>query len=121
MTSRDRAVSDRLVLSFRVLAWLTGIALLVLVFVAMPLKYLADEPWLSDRLGMLHGMLLYPAYVIVAFVLGYQARWTLTRTILVILAGTVPFMSFVAERSVLHQLRGSAPTQEPHAAPAPRA
>ena len=104
-------VSPRLLMAFRVLAWLTGVALLVLVFVAMPLKYLGDEPALSDRLGMLHGMLLYPAYVIVAFVLGYQARWTLTRTVLVILAGTVPFMSFVAERSVLRQVRRPAQPQ----------
>ena len=121
MTSRDRAVPDRLVLAFRVLAWLTGIALLLLVFVAMPLKYLADEPWLSDRLGMLHGMLLYPAYVVVSFVVGYRARWTLTRTVLVILAGTVPFMSFVAERSVLRQLHGQAQTPEQPAAHAPPA
>ena len=100
-------VSDRLLAAFRVLAWLTGIALLVLVFVAMPLKYLGDEPGLSDKLGMLHGMLLYPAYVVVSFVVGYRARWTLTRTVLVILAGTVPFMSFVAERSVLRQVRST--------------
>ena len=100
-------VSDRLLAAFRVLAWLTGIALLVLVFVAMPLKYLGDEPALSDKLGMLHGMLLYPAYVVVSFVVGYQARSSLTRTVLVILAGTVPFMSFVAERSVLRQVRSA--------------
>lgn len=104
-------VSSRLLMTFRVLAWLTGVALLVLVFVAMPLKYVGDDPALSDRLGVLHGMLLYPAYVIVAFIVGYQARWTLTRTVLVILAGTVPFMSFVAERSVLHQVRPSGQQQ----------
>ena len=52
-------------------------------------------------------MLLYPAYVVVSFVVGYQARWSLTRTVLVILAGTVPFMSFVAERSVLRQVRSA--------------
>jgi integral membrane protein len=117
--SQERSVSPGLVLAFRALAWLTGVALLVLVFVAMPLKYLADEPGLSDQVGVVHGMALYPAYVIVAFVLGYQARWTLTRTVLVILAGTVPFMSFVAERSVLRRVRASEQTQP--AAPAPPA
>ena len=93
--------------TYRVLAIIVGILLTVLVFVAMPLKYLGDEPALSDKLGMLHGMLLYPAYVVVSFVVGYQARWSLTRTVLVILAGTVPFMSFVAERSVLRQVHSA--------------
>ena len=93
--------------AYRILAIIVGILLTVLVFVAMPLKYLGDEPALSDKLGMLHGMLLYPAYVVVSFVVGYQARWSLTRTVLVILAGTVPFMSFVAERSVLRQVRSA--------------
>jgi integral membrane protein len=92
---------------YRVIAYVVGVMLLLLLFVAMPLKYLGDEPALSDKLGMLHGMLLYPAYVVVSFVVGYQARWSLTRTVLVILAGTVPFMSFVAERSVLRQVRSA--------------
>lgn len=112
-------MSPGLVITFRVLAWLTGLALLVLVFVAMPLKYVADEPGLSDQVGVVHGMALYPAYVIVAFVLGYQARWSLIRTVLIILAGTVPFMSFVAERSVLRRVRAS--EQPPAPAPAPPA
>lgn len=90
---------------FRVLAWATGVVLLVLIFVAVPLKYFADQGGLSAVAGMVHGIVLYPAYVIVSFVLGYRARWSLPRIVLVILAGTVPFMSFVAERAVVADLR----------------
>jgi len=111
---------DRLLLAFRVLAWVTGVLLLLLVLVAVPLKYAGDRPWLSDQVGVVHGMVLYPAYVVVAFVLGYRSRWSLLRIVAVLLAGTVPFMSFVAERRVTAELR-RAPGPAPAAAPAPPA
>ena len=63
-----------------------------------------------------HGW-LYMLYVVAAFQLAYQLRWKVLKTVLVLLAGTVPFMSFVAERGVVADLR-----REPAAAPpgAPR-
>ncbi len=84
---------------FRFMAYATGIMLLVLVFVAMPLKYLADEPGPVDLIGPVHG-LLYFGYVIIVLDLAFRRRWSLWRTVLVMLAGTVPFASFVAERRV---------------------
>ena len=50
-----------------------------------------------------HGY-LYMVYLVTAFLLAYRLRWSLTRTLLLLLAGTVPFMSFVAERAVMRQL-----------------
>lgn len=84
---------------FRVMAWLTGAMLLVLVFVAMPMKYIGDDPTLVRIVGVAHGW-LYVVYLITALTLAYQARWRPVRTVLVLLAGTVPFASFVAERKV---------------------
>jgi integral membrane protein len=82
---------------YRVMAWVTGVLLLVLVFVAMPLKYIV---------GVAHGW-LYMVYLVAAFWLAYQRRWSHKKTILVLLAGTVPFMSFVAERRVVRDERGT--------------
>jgi len=81
------------------MAYATGIMLLILVFVAMPLKYLADEPGLVDLIGPVHG-LLYFVYVVIVLDLAFRRRWAPWRALLVMLAGTIPFASFVAERRV---------------------
>jgi integral membrane protein len=93
----------RALTAYRVMAWVVGVWLIVLVFVAMPLKYLADSPTMVEIVGPVHGF-LYMAYLAVTLTLAYRARWSPVRTILVMLAGTVPFMSFVAERRVTRWL-----------------
>ncbi len=89
---------------FRVMAWVTGVMLLVLVFVAMPMKYVGDDDSLVRIVGVAHGW-LYIVYLLAALTLAYQGRWRPLRTILVLLAGTVPFASFVAERKVVADAR----------------
>jgi integral membrane protein len=91
---------------YRVMAWVTGVLLLVLVFVAMPLKYIGDSDTMVSIVGVAHGW-LYMVYLVAAFWLAYQRRWSHKKTILVLLAGTVPFMSFVAERRVVRDERGT--------------
>ena len=98
-------VSSGEVTRFRVMAWTTGCLLLVLVLVAMPLKYVGDDERLVRVVGVLHGW-LYLAYLVTAFTLAYRLRWSIGKTVLVLLAGTVPFMSFVAERRVSAELAG---------------
>jgi integral membrane protein len=89
---------------FRIMAWIVGVMLLLLAFVAMPLKYIWDMPTMVAVIGPIHGF-LYIVYVVVAFDLAMRAKWSMTRTILVLLAGTIPVMSFVAERKVVSWLR----------------
>lgn len=91
---------------YRVMAYVVGVMLLVLVFVAMPLKYFAGQPSLVAVVGTAHGF-LYVVYLATAFDLALKARWRLDRMILVLLAGTVPFLSFVMERRVERELRGT--------------
>jgi integral membrane protein len=89
---------------FRVMAYVVGVLLLLLVFVAMPLKYIADQPTLVAIVGPVHGF-LYMVYLVTAFDLAVRAKWPFVRTVLVLLAGTVPVMSFVAERKVTGWIR----------------
>ena len=89
---------------FRVMAYVVGVWLVVLVLVAMPLKYLADSPTLVEIVGPVHGF-LYMAYLATAVDLAFRVRWPAVKTILVMLAGTVPFLSFYAERRVTAELR----------------
>ena len=90
--------------NYRVAAWVTGIGLLVLVFIAMPLKYLFDEPRLVALVGMLHGF-LYMAYIVCTLILAERCRWRPLEAVVILLAGTVPIASFVAERQVTRRVR----------------
>ena len=84
---------------YRIIAWVVGVVLVVLVVVGMPLKYLGHNDSVVATVGPFHGF-LYMVYLVLVFDLGRRAPWTLSRMILVMLAGTVPFVSFWAERVV---------------------
>ena len=86
------------------LAVLVGIGLLVLVFVAMPLRYLAGYETFSEYFSPVHGV-AYMVYLVTTVDLGRRAGWPLGRVVGVMLAGTVPFLSFVVERRVTAPLR----------------
>ncbi len=92
---------------YRVMAYVVGVILIVLVLIAVPLKYFADEPALVRIVGPIHGF-LYMVYLVFAFHLALLCRWSLRRTVLVLLAGTVPFLSFVAERKTTAWVRDRA-------------
>ena len=63
-----------------------------------------------------HGW-LYMMLLITAFDLGRRARWSWRRLLLIALAGTVPFLSFVAERSATKDVRAklAAESEDPAA------
>lgn len=94
------------------MAYVVGCLLVVLVCVGLPLKY---GPWHNDTVVLFtaipHGW-LYMLLLITAFDLGRRARWTWTRLLLIALAGTVPFLSFVAERSATRDVRAKLATEE---------
>jgi len=89
---------------YRVMANIVGVVLLVLVLVAVPVKYLAHQPGLVALVGPVHGF-LYLVYLLVAFDLARRRRFPLGRTALLLLAGTVPFLSFVVERQTTRLVR----------------
>ena len=84
---------------YRIIAWVVGVVLLVLVLVGMPLKYLGDQDSVVAIVGPIHGF-LFMVYVVLTFDLARRARWPFGRMLLVMLAGTIPFFSFWAERKV---------------------
>lgn len=88
---------------YRTMAYVVGVWLILLVLVAVPLKYLADAPALVRIVGPIHGF-LYIVYLVTVVDLAFRTRWSPVRTVLVMLAGTVPFLSFVAERRVSREL-----------------
>lgn len=83
---------------FRIAALLVGVALIVLV-IAMVLRYGFDQRWAVAAWGPVHGA-LYFGYFILTLDLSFKARWTPVGTLLVVLAGVVPIASFYGERVV---------------------
>lgn len=88
---------------FRVMAYITGVSLLVLVLVIMPVRYLGDNETPSMYFSPFHG-LMYFLYVIAAFDLVSRMRWSLWRLIGIMIAGCIPFLSFVAERRATREV-----------------
>ena len=82
---------------YRVMAYVTGTVLLIACFVALPLTYAADEPAFGKVVWTMHGW-LYLLYLMAAVHLAMARRWKPVRLVLVLLAGTIPFLSFVMER-----------------------
>lgn len=85
---------------FRAVAFAEGISFLLLLGVAMPLKYLADMPMAVKVAGSLHG-LLFLAYLVAAMLLFSELKWPLKRAPGVFLAAVLPFGTFVLERKWL--------------------
>ena len=91
-------------LRYRVMAWVVGVLLVVLVVVGMPLKYLGGNDAVVIATGVPHGW-LYMVLLITAYDLGRRVRWPWLRLILIAAAGTVPFLSFVAEHYATQDVR----------------
>ncbi|MGY1748015.1 DUF3817 domain-containing protein [Modestobacter sp. SYSU DS0511] len=89
---------------YRVMAWVVGVLLIALVLVAVPLKHLAGIDGPVAVIGTAHGW-LYAIFFVTACDLALRARWSLKGTVLVLLAGTVPVLSFVAERIATRRTR----------------
>jgi integral membrane protein len=92
---------------FRVMAYVVGVFLLLLV-VAMVLKYAADMGQFMKVVGPVHGF-LYAIYLVISVDLALKLRWSIKGTALVLLAGTVPFLSFWAERKVVEKTAQGVP------------
>lgn len=88
---------DAAVLRYRVMAYIVGTALVTLVFVGMPLQYLAHEKLVVTVVGPIHGF-LYIVYLVAGAEMAVRCRWGLGRLAAVVLAGLVPFVAFVVER-----------------------
>ena len=84
------------------MAYVVGVMLLLLVFVAMPLKYIGHNSGAVRVVAPLHGA-LFVLYLVTVLQLAFARRWPLLRTLLVMLGGVVPFLSFVTERRVMRE------------------
>ena len=109
---------------YRLAANVVGVLLIVLCLVGLPLNeaHLLNPAWfpvgsrpqevgaaISQYLGVAHGY-LYMLFVVLAFLLSRRARWDLGFTLVTLLCGTVPVLSFWAERRATRRVRAELAT-----------
>jgi len=94
---RAKRIASALV-RYRTIAYIVGVGLLALT-VATILDWGFHIPQYAAIVGPLHGF-LYMIYLALGIDLALKARWSVVGTLLVLLSGTIPFLSFVAERQV---------------------
>ncbi|MCF4101680.1 DUF3817 domain-containing protein [Gillisia sp. M10.2A] len=85
---------------FRTISVLEGISFLVLLLVAMPLKYLMDKPQMVQTVGMAHGV-LFILYIIGALWMFKMLNWTWKTLVIAIICSVLPFGPFYVEKKFL--------------------
>ena len=84
----------------RLVAFIEGVSYLILLFVAMPLKYIYEQPQAVRSVGSIHGF-LFVAYVLLVFLTKIEHRWDWAKTRLLLLISLIPFGNFYADRKWL--------------------
>jgi integral membrane protein len=86
--------------SFRLISTLEAISFLVLLGIAMPLKYIWDMPQMVQIVGMAHGV-LFILYVGGALYMYIKLNWAISDLLVVVLCSVLPFGPFYVERKYL--------------------
>ena len=89
----------------RLVGFLEGVSLLVLVFLAMPLKYIWNNPEWVKIIGPIHGT-LFLLFVFIALRVGVEQTWSFKDTTWkVLVACIVPFGTFYVDSKILSKIQ----------------
>ena len=96
----------------RLIGLIEGISCVLLFFVAMPLKYLADQPRAVLVVGSIHG-LLWTLYMLAIANVWLVHRWSMTRTAVAVILSIPPTGTFFFDRDLKReqQERNDQPTR----------
>ncbi len=85
--------------TLRAVGFLEGLSFLLLLFIAMPMKYMWGNPILVKYVGMGHGV-LFVAFLAVLFVVCEKQKWSLNMFVLGLIASIMPFGPFVFDHKL---------------------
>ena len=86
--------------AFRVVSILEGLSYILLLFIAVPIKYLGNDPSYVKMLGMPHG-LLFVGYIMLAFFLKSELKWDSKTFWIILAASIIPFGTFYIDKKYL--------------------
>lgn len=104
---------------YRLLAYIVGTALVVLVCIGVPLQVAANYDGIVAVAGAIHGF-LFIVYLLLIVDLTRRARLPILHMLLVMLAGLIPFATFYAEYRTTRAVRGKIAADAADAPPASR-
>ncbi len=84
----------------RIAGFLEGLSYLLLLGIAMPLKYIYGLPQAVQMIGMAHGI-LFILYILLAIQGKIVYRWPLMKLLWLGVASLLPFGPFVADYKLL--------------------
>jgi len=87
---------------FRNIAIAEGISFLVLLFIAMPLKYFAEMPHAVLYVGWIHGI-LFIAFCVLLLVVKIKYSWSLKKMFVAFIASLLPFGTFILDAKILRK------------------
>lgn len=82
--------------NFRAVGFLEGLSYIVLLGVAMPLKYMYNQPEMVKIVGMAHGV-LFMLYIVLAVVVKEKLKWNFMQTTIVMIGSLLPFGTFYTD------------------------
>ncbi|SDE15651.1 integral membrane protein [Mucilaginibacter pineti] len=89
----------------RIIAYLEGLSLLILVFIAVPLKHFQHNPAMVKTMGPIHGA-LFLLFIFNTISVGTEQRWKFkTTTWKVLLACIIPFGTFYIDSKILGKVK----------------
>ena len=88
---------------FRIVAFLEGLSFLILLGIAMPLKYYGDMPEVTRVVGMIHGV-LFIAYLYSMVPVAKKYAWNMKTISIVFGASLVPIGTFIADHRIFSKL-----------------
>ena len=86
--------------TFRIVAFLEGVSYLLLLFLAVPIKYNMGDPTYVKLLGMPHG-LLFIAYLALSYLLKDEQKWERKSYLIILAASAIPFGTFYIDKKYL--------------------
>lgn len=97
---------------FLTIAKLEGISLILLLGLAMPLKYYFDQPNYVKHIGMAHGV-LFIAYILLSIYLYFVQSWPVKKLVFVCAASVLPFGTFYIEYHYFRQKKNNLTASHP--------
>ncbi len=99
---------------FRIISITEGISYLVLLFIAMPLKYWADIPMAVRIVGSAHGF-LFIVYMVALLRVWMEEEWKIWKVVTAFILSVIPFGAFVFEVPLKREWRQRYGTPENNA------
>lgn len=89
-----------MITAFRIIAFLEGISYILLLFIAVPVKYILHDESYVKILGMPHG-LLFVAYIAMALVVNTEQKWSKSTLAFILISAILPFATFYVDHKYL--------------------